>query len=279
MPRQLDEQWLLQQTAGEADRQTMRGILGRREKAVTEHLFYTDEGVISLKLGSHFVSMHECAAPASIEVYHEIFHEDNHFLHPEFIKPKMQFVLDIGANEGFFALRIVRDNPGAQILCVEPNPYAFEILSMNIGSNGLANVVPVNAGASADGRDLQMEFVKQIHSIGGARLRDVERPWLPENVIEKRTVATIPITRLVEEYAFPRVDLLKIDVEGMEGEIVESIAPLAPAIARIVVERHSRELRDIVNEKLTHSGFDLVYEEDPGFAQYYGDMYFVRRPR
>jgi FkbM family methyltransferase len=49
--------------------------------------------------------------------------------------------------------------------------------------------------------------------------------------------------------------------------------------ARIVVERHSRALRDKVNGTLTVLGFDLVYEEDPAFEQYYGDMYFVRRGR
>jgi FkbM family methyltransferase len=277
MPRQLDETWLLKRAANDNDRQTVRTILARRDRAVTEHIFYTEEGTLSLRLGPDLISMRECAAPASMEVYHEIFREDNHFLHGDFASPELEYVLDIGANEGYFALRVARANPGARILCVEPNPYAFEILSLNVGNNGLANVTPINAGASADGRDLEMEFVRQIHSIGGARLRDVERPWLPENVIEKRTVASIPITRLVEEHAFPRIDLLKIDVEGMEDEIVESIAPLAPMTARIVVERHSRALRDKVNGTLTGLGFDLVYEEDPGFEQYYGDMYFVRR--
>ncbi len=277
MPRQLDEAWLMQQAATDVDRQAVRIILDRRDRAITEHIFYDDEGMLSLRLGSDLITMRECAAPASIEVYHEIFREDNHFLHREFLSPELEYVLDIGANEGYFALRVARANPSARILCVEPNPYAFQVLKMNAGSNGLANVILVNAAASADGRDLEMEFVRQIHSIGGARLRDVERPWLPEKVIEKRTVASIPITRLVEEYAFPRIDLLKIDVEGMEDEIVKSIAPLAPVTERIVVERHSRVLRDRVNGTLTGMGFDLVYEEDPGFEQYYGDMYFVRR--
>lgn len=277
MPRRLDEKWLLLQAGSVSDQQTVRNILKRRKKAIKDHLFYADEGVLSLRMGPHLLSMHEYAAPVSIEVYHEIFQENNHFLHDDFATTDLEFVMDIGANEGFYALRIALANPRARVICVEPNPYAFEILTMNISNNELINVVPIYAAASSDGRNLEMEFVRQISSIGGAKLRDVERSWLPEDAIGKIVVESVPIVSLAEQYAFPRIDLLKIDVEGMEDEIIEGIAPLANSIKRIVVERHSRKLRDTVTVILTGLGFELVYEEDPGFKQYYGDLYFLNK--
>jgi FkbM family methyltransferase len=277
MPRQLDEEWLLKEAATEADRQTLRDILALRADTIRNNTFSVDEEIFNLKMDGKLLSIRQCAAPSSIEVYHEIFREDNHFLHGDFSPLDLRFVMDIGANEGFYALRVAMENPAALVLCVEPSPYAFEILTMNINKNSLTNIIALNAAASSDSKSIDMEFVRQINSIGGARLRDVSRPWLPESVIEKRTVQSFSIAQLSHQYDFPRIDILKIDVEGMEDEIIDSIAHMSDMIQRIVVERHSRELRDKVVETLTPLGFELVYEEDKEFKQYYGDLYFINQ--
>ena len=145
MAKQLDKEWFASQAATNADREKVTDILEMREKAIRDHLFYTGEKVISLKLGTNLISMRECAAPASIEVFYEIFRENDHFLHKDFFASDAEFVIDIGANEGFYALRVASNSPSAKILCLEPNPYAFEILLKNISNNGLKNIIPVNA--------------------------------------------------------------------------------------------------------------------------------------
>ena len=277
MAKQLDKNWFAGQAATNADREKVMDILEMREKAIRDHLFYTGEKVITLKLGTHLISMRECAAPASIEVFYEIFKENDHFLHKDFLASDAEFILDIGANEGFYALRLASINPAAQILCLEPNPFAFEILLKNISNNGLKNIVPLNAAVSSDGRLVNMEFVPQVPAIGGAKLRDVERSWLKEDIVDRRMVKSTTVEQLVAQHFFQRIDILKIDVEGMEDEIVASLNPIAGKIRRIVVERHSEGLRNTVTDELVRLGFELIFEEDPKFERYYGDLYFVNR--
>ena len=277
MPKQLDNEWLLKQAATDADRENVMKILEMREKAIRDHLFYIGDNVITLKLGTNLLSMRECAAPATIEIYQEIFREDNHFLHREFLASDVEFVMDIGANEGFYALRVAANNPSARIICVEPNPLAYEMLVQNIENNSLKNVVPINAAVSSDGRLVDMEFVSQVNSIGGAKLHDIERPWLREDIIDKKIVESITVEQLITRYGFPYIDILKIDVEGMEDEIVNSLMPVAGKIRKIVVERHSKNLRNTVTGELLQLGFELMFEEDPQFERYYGDLYFVNR--
>jgi len=275
MPRQLDKEWLLKQAATNTDREKILNILEMRDTAIKEHLFHTGDNVITLKLGRNMLSMRECAAPASIEVYHEIFRENNHFLHSNFSATDVGTVVDVGANEGFYALRVANINPSARIFCIEPNPLVFEILIQNVENNRLKNVTPVNMAISSDGKPVNMEFVPQIPSIGGAKLRDVDRSWLKDEVIHKQTVKSLTIEQIFAQYSLESVDILKIDVEGMEDEIVGSLAPVASKIQRIVIERHSKDLRNIVTDGMLHLGFELVYEEDPSFEQYYGDLYFL----
>jgi len=88
-------------------------------------------------------------------------------------------------------------------------------------------------------------------------------------------VRSITVEQIVAQYSSRYIDILKIDVEGMEDEIVKSLTPVAGKIRKIVVERHSKDLRNIVTDGLLRLGFELVYEEDPSFEQYYGDLYFL----
>ncbi len=277
MPKQLDNEWLLSQATTNEERETIKNILEIREKAIRDHSFCIGNNIITLNLSAGIISMRECAAPATIEVYHEIFRDDDHFLHKDFLRSDTECIIDIGANEGFYMLRVAKANPHARIICVEPNPFAFEILLKNIENNGLKNVFPINAAATSDGRPVDMEFVSQIPAIGGAKLRAVDRPWLRDDIIEKRTVPSVTVGQILAQYSVKNVDILKIDVEGMEDEIVKSLVPIASKIRRIVVERHSKELREIVTTELFQLGFELVFEEDQQFERYYGDLYFVNR--
>lgn len=277
MTKKLDHEWLLGQATTNADRETIKNILEMREKAISEHCFYTGNDITTLKLGANVVSLRECAAPATIEVYHEIFKENDHFLHKDFLLSDAECIIDIGANEGFYMLRVAQENPKARIICVEPNPFAFEILMKNIESNNMINVCPINKAVTSDGRSVDMEFISQIPAIGGARLRDVERPWLRDDIIQKRTVPSLTIEQILAQHAIKKVDILKIDVEGMEDEIAKSLEPIAPKIQRVVMERHSKELRNTVTDELLRIGFELVFEEDPRFERYYGDLYFINK--
>jgi FkbM family methyltransferase len=163
------------------------------------------------------------------------------------------------------------------LICVEPNPYLFEALRSNMRTNGIGNVDLVNKAVGADAGHLRFDLIKEIGPIGGKGLRLVERPWLREEFIQTVDAETTTLDELFRISGVSRAGILKIDVEGMELDVLAGATACLDAVDKIVIERHSRTLRDEVVHALTARGFTLLYEEDPEFKQYYGDLYFVNK--
>ena len=99
----------------------------------------------------------------------------------------------------------------------------------------------------------------------------MQRPWLKKEMIEKIKVDCITLSELFENYKIEKVDILKIDVEGMELEILKSGKNLLNKICKIVVEWHSKEIKARIKKFLKEKGFKLVFEEEKEC----GDLYFV----
>jgi signal recognition particle GTPase len=76
-----------------------------------------------------------------------------------------------------------------------------------------------------------------------------------------------------DKYDIKQIELLKIDVEGLECEIISSNVRLN-TIKRIVLEYHSGELRYEIIRFLEKNKFKLVHETK-NQSDYYGDMYFI----
>lgn len=277
MKKDLNIRWLYDQAADDKSRQWIERIIQWRDSVYENNIFMGDDSLFSVVLDKNRVWFRKCSSFSSIEVYHEIFEEKNHFLVPEFSGREEAVVVDIGANEGFYVLKVKEHNPGCRVICAEPNPYLFEILTKNIESNHLENVVLVNKAIDLSNGTVPFEIVKEIGAIGGKSLKIVERPWLKEEFIERINVEIVTFKALCEEYEIAHIGILKIDVEGMEMNVLQGCGCLLSKVDKIVIERHSRRLRDEIVTFLTDNNFYLVYEEDAGFERYYGDLYFKNK--
>ena len=276
MKKDLDEKWLYDQARDDESRQTLAAILRQRQYVYEHNCFTGDDAISSLNLDRYRVWFRECSGFSTLEVYHEIFREKNHFLVPEFSGRNETVVIDIGANEGFYALKIKEHNPDCRIICVEPNPFLFEVLQNNMASNRLKGLELINKAVAAAPGITPFEFIKEIGPIGGRDLKLVERPWLRDDFIRSITVETLTLDDLFKQFAVNRAGILKIDVEGMELDILAGAGTCLAQVDKIVIERHNRDLRDGVVDFLTTRGFRLVYDEDPDILRYYGDLYFVK---
>ncbi len=275
MAKEIDFEWLKAQANDEATEQWITRIAEWRKFTLENNKFIEADDLFSLSLGNYQLWFRQCSAFSSIEVYYEIFKENNHFLIPEFCGKDAGVVVDIGANEGFYALKIKKNNPCCKVFCVEPNPYLFEILEKNVETNGINNVVLINKAAASTVGQINLEIVKQIGAIGGRGLKIIDRPWLSEQFITNTKVEAITLDALFCDYDITEVDILKIDVEGMEKEILLAGGSALAKVKKMIVEHHSRELRDqVVNFLLAHN-FRMLYEEDSGLGQYYADIYFI----
>jgi FkbM family methyltransferase len=276
MKKELDEQWLVAQTKDAESRKALTAILQQRQDVYKNNRFSGGDGLLSLNLGRYRIWYRECSGFSTLEVYHEIFREKNHFLVPEFSGLKESVVVDVGGNEGFYALKIKEHNPACRVISVEPNPYLFEVLQRNFDSNRISNVQTVNKAVAAVNGTTRFEIIKEIGPIGGKDLKLVERSWLREEFIQPIQVETETLDELFQRFEITQAGILKIDVEGMELDVLEGAKNCLDSVDKIVIERHNRSLRDGVVDHLTARGFSLVYEEDPEITRYYGDLYFIK---
>jgi FkbM family methyltransferase len=203
-------------------------------------------------------------------VYTELFKENEHFLLSDFSGKNTNLILDVGANEGYYTLKIKKNNPRAKIVAVEPNPLAFELLEKNIKSNKMTDVILVNKAIGPKTEKGSFEVVEQVNAICGKNVNNIKRPWLKKEMIKKIVVDYISLEKLCSEYRLETINILKLDVEGMETEILKSSKNLLDKIQRIVVEYHSEKSKKALKKYMKNEGFTLLFEEKKTF----GDLYF-----
>src|SRR5437588_2561781 len=159
-------------------------------------------------------------------------------------------IVDIGAHVGTFTVWAAMRAPGARVLAVEPNPETFPLLERNIRDNGLhGRVTAIHAAVGAAPGTGTLELVE--HSLG-TRLARTD-----DGAIKVR-IETVPA--LLAQAAMDDVDLLKIDCEGMEYEVFESIdSQQLLRLGAIACEYHPRPGRkvDQLDALFKSAGFNV----------------------
>jgi FkbM family methyltransferase len=129
-------------------------------------------------------------------------------LHPGMV------AIDVGANAGYFTVLFAElvEKHGL-VLSFEPCSSVFDLLQRNVRMNGLQHVRIVRAAVSSSSGRLPLYYATsdEMHSLGRTRLTT--------DLTE--TVETSTLDAYVERYKLPRVDLVKIDVEGADLHVLE----------------------------------------------------------
>jgi FkbM family methyltransferase len=127
-------------------------------------------------------------------------------------------VIDIGANIGVHTVHFADLARSGMVICFEPAPSTFEYLLRNV--QHLSNVIPFNVALS-DLSGLQQFFVAADNAYSG--LKDTKRkPILRQEIIACFKGDDI-LSAMLEH---KRVDLIKIDVEGMETQVLSGMRGL-----------------------------------------------------
>lgn len=121
-------------------------------------------------------------------------------------------VVDAGANIGLATLFIKQRYPGARIIAFEPEPLGFAVLERNIRANALKNVTAVNKAIAGRGGSAALfgHPHSLVSSLKGGRGTSTR----------SRSVETVSLSSYIDE----EIDFLKLDVEGMEVEVIEDLA-------------------------------------------------------
>ncbi len=272
--------WLRKQAKDEKDRKWISRIENWHEAAYEKGEYPRSRQLFSVNLGGNEIWFRKRSAYATADIFGEIFREKAHFLAPQFSGKGAKTIVDLGANEGFYTLKLKENNPKCKIVAVEPNPFAFELLKKNVGSNKLKGVILINKAIDSKIEKIDLRVVEEFSQISSKNLKSqlkIACPWLKEELFKKISVECITLPGLCRDHNIKDIDILKIDTEGMEIQILKSSQSILKRIKKIVVEWHTTRLRREVKKFLEENNFKLVFE-DKGVhnRQEYGEFYFVR---
>ena len=148
-------------------------------------------------------------------------------------------VLDVGANIGTHSIRLSKQARRGTVHAFEPQSLVFSILQKNLLLNACDNVRPYRfAVAESDNSVLSMEafsFSGQKINNGAIRV-DRSGGGAGDMVMSQR----------LDSFAFPRVDFIKMDIQGSEVDALRGAAELLartrPILFVEIEEVHLRAL-------------------------------------
>jgi FkbM family methyltransferase len=162
------------------------------------------------------------------QIYEEII-LGRHY-RPHDLTPANPRIVDAGANIGLASLYFKLLYPSARIVCFEPHPVSFAYLRRNIEANGLSDVeIHQVALGYADGS-------AHLHGVNlGASLDSHRQEALPEEADRSVAVKVAPLSTFLADEP---CDILKLDIEGYEGVVLEEVGGALERIDQILMEYH-----------------------------------------
>jgi FkbM family methyltransferase len=179
----------------------------------------------------------------------EIFIHNEYQFEGKSVVDENDIVLDIGANFGFFTLYAI-DNGASKIYSVEPFPEAYENIK-KLSEN--LPIIPINKAVSSKTDNVIMS----LNTGGSASNCLSEYNTIFNNNGEHILVEPININTLIESIG-SNIDLLKIDCEGSELDIFESITTEnLNKIRKMIIETHSDYIDTFIKNKLFENNFEV----------------------
>ena len=149
-------------------------------------------------------------------------------------------IIDVGAHIGLFALFASQFCKNGKIFCYEPIKENYKILIENIEMNQIQNIFPNNLAVTKETSRVKifLNDDQSGHSMFTQNKNFVE--------VDSKSLSDIFIDNGIKE-----CDFLKLDCEGAEYEIVESLsADLFTKINKTVIEYHMVDTKPELLEQL-----------------------------
>jgi FkbM family methyltransferase len=145
-------------------------------------------------------------------------YEPNEFVFLDRVLAPGMIVFDVGANDGLYSLFAARRvGPTGRVVAVEPSSRERANLQRNIDRNHLKNITVVASALGTSPGRAQLQIAPGLHSghntLGSFAYDDVV-------AINSEPVAVERLDSVVRRLALPRVDFIKIDVEGAEVSVL-----------------------------------------------------------
>jgi precorrin-6B methylase 2 len=204
--------------------------LNRKYKYFLEKYFQEDKKVVKRKRFGKFIFW---LRKGDLLLLKEVFLDKDYFLLESFLPELNNIVLDLGAGVGDYTFfSSIRVGKRGKVISVEADTQTFELLKKNVKENNLKNVIPLNLFVSSE-REHSIDFI-------------------------------------VEKLRLRKVDLIKMDIEGEEYNALKgAIKTIRKFKPKIIIEIHSKNLREKILEFLKNYGYNLAFEKEKKEHKFY----------
>lgn len=172
-------------------------------------------------------------------------------------------VVDIGTNIGYYTIIAGKKvGPKGKVFGYEPNMDSFNLLQRNILINNFENITSINLALSniLGERTLYFGDNKCTHSFADNRKTG-----------KNEVVSTDTLDNSLKKYGSPKIDVIKMDIEGAEILALEGMAETIERSPRLTIftELYPKAIRRLGRspveflEKMRDFGFSIsVIDED-----------------
>jgi FkbM family methyltransferase len=147
----------------------------------------------------------------------------------KFEASNVQTVLDLGTNIGLATAYFSRRFPGATFACVEPSPANAAVIAKTVRDNNL-NVRIFQAAIGLT------EGTAKLHLSSDPSANSLDPAHSSSDFIEVRL---LPVSAILKEMRWDRINLMKIDIEGYEKTLFGANPEWLSRVDTIVGEIHS----------------------------------------
>lgn len=181
----------------------------------------------------------------------EIFGRNDYYVE---LKSDSPVIVDAGAYIGDTTLYFKQLYPSARVIALEPFPHSFEMLKKNVEENQLTGVELVQAALAPKTGEVSLHADISGHD-WFTTVSYLQSGWDKRQKTKEIKVRGVTLAEVV---AGP-IDLLKMDIEGMEVSVLKSLVGELPRIKNIIAEVHpvgGRLPREIFNI-LSQAGYKI----------------------
>jgi len=208
--------------------------------------FFFKFGEIKIKPKNYIYDIYARSKTSDIRAIGQIFVNEDYNLD---YKIKPMYIIDCGANVGYSTVYFANKFKKAKIIAVEPDPSNFKMLLKN--TENYKNIIPYKTAIWDE-----KTFLK-VTDIGKGNWGFIVKK-AEENEQDKFEATTI--LDIIQENNFPRVDILKIDIEGTEKNIFlnEHYKKWLPFVNILIIEIHESYapgIRAIINDIMTSNNY------------------------
>lgn len=194
----------------------LRGVLKSAAPAIVTEIVRSHR---QLKDAHPSHSVHSWFAALSPRVRRAI--EASRFpLYPRWLRRGLSFVVDFGANEGQWITSLLTLLPVKEVWIFEPNPDAMQRCRVRVGESPRAVFHEIALGAGSGKAVLHITKSSDFSSLLHPNTSLIETNYRnhPAQVVAERTVEVSTLDEIVPKSK--KIDLLKIDVQGVERDVV-----------------------------------------------------------